>query len=154
MFFLPMIPTSPLWHKSAFVVFGRMANDYPWLKELDIDDSVVSRRKVLTYLGILIDETMCFAEHIQFMSLKIARNVGLLRRLKFQFPQKVLRLQYFLLIHPYLLYCCSILSNTFLTHLKQLQSLQKHTMRVIHVVENRISVRSIYSRIQLLPFSG
>ena len=70
------------YNKSVFIVFGRSVN-YPWLKELDIGESVISRRNVVKYLLALTDETICFSEHIQCISSKIARNVGFLRELKY-----------------------------------------------------------------------
>ena len=42
--------------------------------------------------------------HITKMSIKIARIIGILHKLKHSFPQKILRLIYNSLIHPHLIY--------------------------------------------------
>jgi len=62
---------------------------------------------------------------------KVARNIGIIRKLKYQFPEKVLRLLYFSLVHPYLLYGCSVWSGTFYVHLIPLCVLQNSAMRAI-----------------------
>jgi hypothetical protein len=90
--------------KSTFVVWGRSPSYYPWLQDLTVGDLTIRRKKSVKYLGVIIDETLSFLEHVQSISLKVARNIGMIRKLKHQFQQKVLRLSYLSLAHPYLLY--------------------------------------------------
>ena len=140
--------------KSGFVVWGRLPSYYPWLQELTVGDSTIRRQKSVKYLGVIIDETLSFSEHVQCISSKVARNIGMIRKLKHQFPQKVLRLLYFSLVHPYLLYCCSVWSGTFYVHLKPLRVLQNSAVRAIYGIDRLASVRNIYPRVLILPFSG
>ena len=59
-------------------------------------------------LGITIDENITWNPHIRKTSIKKARVIGILRKLKRIIPQHILRLIYNSLIHPHLLYGLSL----------------------------------------------
>jgi hypothetical protein len=90
------------------------------------------------------------SESIQCISSKIARNVAILRKLKYSFPVNILRLIYFSIVPPYLVYCCSVWSSTFQTHLKSLCALQNLVIRVLINCDNRISVIDSCKKINIL----
>ena len=74
----------------------------------------ILRMNCTKYLEVLIDEYLSFREHIDYVSLKLARNVDILRKLKYIFLRDILRTLYYSLIYPYLLYCCTVWGSTFL----------------------------------------
>ena len=78
----------------------------------------------------------------------------MIRKLKHKFSEKILRILHFSLVHPYLLYCCSVWSRTFNVHLKPLRVLQNSAVHAIYGIDRLASVRNIYPRIHILPFSG
>ena len=110
--------------KSCFLLYGRCSNYYPWIDRLNIADMSILRINCTKYLGVLIDECLSFREHIDYISLKLARNVGILRKLKYIFPRDILRTLYYSLIHPYLLYCFNVWGSTFPSHLHHIRVLQ------------------------------
>ena len=117
--------------KSCFLLYGRSSNYYPWIDRLNIADTSILRINCTKYLGVLIAECLSFREHIGYISLKLARNVGILRKLQYIFPRDILRTIYYSLIHPYLLYCCNVWGSTFPSHLHRVRVLQNKALRVL-----------------------
>lgn len=140
--------------KTMFMLYGRSANYYPWIEEIELVNGSIKRTSTVRYLGVIVDECLSFKDHIAFISTKLAKNVGTLRKLKNFFPKKVIRMLYFSLIHPYLLYCVTVWSSTFTSHLYPLRVLQNKAVRVLTNDLSQNSVRSRYHQLKILPFFG
>ena len=56
------------------------------------------------FLGLIIDQNLNFKYHINYISSKISKSVGILFKLKYFLPNDVLKLIYLSFIHPYLNY--------------------------------------------------
>ena len=106
------------------------------------------------YLGALIDEYLSFREHIDYISLKLAKNVRILRKLHYIFPRDILKTVYYSLIHPYLLYCCTIWGSTFPSHLHHIRVLQNKSLQVLCGVGFKDSVQKSYIDRKILPLAG
>ena len=141
-------------NKSQFLVYGRNPNYYPWINELRFVDTSIQRLKTVKYLGVLIDECLSYKPHIELLSSKIARNVGIMRKLKKFFPYDVIRSLYFSTVHPYLLYCNVVWSSTFPTHLLPLRAMQNSAIRVLCGDKKGASVRRRYVERHILPLHG
>ena len=48
------------------------------LPKLNINNSEIERSECLKFLGVLLDENLCWKEHIKYIESKIAKNVGVL----------------------------------------------------------------------------
>ena len=81
------------------------------------------------FLGVMIDKNLSWREHIQRISLKISRTIGIMSRLKNVLPSDVLRVIYCSLILPYINYC--ILAWGFSLHISRIETLQKKSVRII-----------------------
>ena len=57
------------------------------------------------FLGIILDEKLTFRDHVNMITKKLSRIVGILHRLKLYFPPFILRQIYFSLAYPHLTYC-------------------------------------------------
>ena len=138
--------------KSCFLLYGRSSNYYPWIDRLNFADMSILRINCTKYLGVLIDECLSFREHIDYFSFKLNRNVGILRKLKYIFPRDILRTQYYSLIHPYLLYCCTVWGSTYLSHLYHIRVLQDKALQVLCSVgfKDLVQKRHIDCKILLL----
>ena len=71
---------------------------------LTINDNPIGQVTEFNSLGITIDQNVTWNAHITKTSIKIARIIGILHKLKHSFPQRILRLIYNLLIQPHLIY--------------------------------------------------
>jgi hypothetical protein len=79
------------------------------------------------FLGITFDETLNWRSHIQHITLKLSRTIGILKQLKRYLPIYILRTLYCSLIQPHLNY--GIL--TWGTNRNNLEKIQKRAVRTI-----------------------
>ena len=52
------------------------------LPKLNINNSEIERSEYLKFLGVLLDENLCWKEHIRYIESKIAKNIELLYKAK------------------------------------------------------------------------
>ena len=82
-------------------------------------------------LGIWIDENLTCKDHIHTVENKIAKNIGLLYQGKHYLDDNCLKQTYFAYIHAYLNYATIAWASTHKTKRKNVQSKQKHALRII-----------------------
>ena len=85
----------------------------------------------IKFLGVHIDRHLTFNDHINYLSLKISRSVGLLYKLNKYLPQSVLLKLYYSLIHPYFNYSMETWFNSNNYSNNKLITLQKKAMRAV-----------------------
>ena len=99
----------------------RQRNIDSLIPNLKINSEPIKRVTEFNFLGLTIDEQLSWSPHIQKISNKISRTLGIMNRLKQFLPEKILRLIYKSLILPYFQY--SILTWGF--KIGRLEKLQK-----------------------------
>ena len=73
--------------------------------ELYIDGISLERKIFNKFLGVYINENLKWDDHVKHIILPISRNVGLLTKLQYFLPTRVLFTLYNALILPYISYC-------------------------------------------------
>ena len=74
--------------------------------------TVLERVKFTKFLGVLIDECLTWKNHIDCISKTVSRNIGVINKLKYSVPTRILYSLYCTLISPYLSYAILIWGNT------------------------------------------
>ena len=90
--------------KTKFIVFHtdqRVVN-YPTLQ---INNTIIERVTQFNFLGLILSSNLKWHKHINYISIKISRVIGIMYRLKQTFPQEVLLTIYNSLIVPHFNYC-------------------------------------------------
>ena len=83
------------------------------------------------YLGVILDDTLKFNDHIRYVVSKISKAAGILSRLKTLIPLSALKSLYYSLVHPYLNYCNLIWGAASNIHINPLFLLQKRILRIM-----------------------
>lgn len=98
---------------------------------ISIDGETVERVNVMKYLGVMLDEKLTFAEHVDYTIRKAARKLGVLCRINryLSFDNKIMI--YKTLIAPHFDYCSSILFLATNQQRKRMQIVQSKAMRMI-----------------------
>ena len=116
------------------------------LSNLDIDPSMtpfklilnnykIKRVKNTKYLGMIVDDSLTWEDHIDYITLKINRGIGIIRRVRQFIPEKSLLLLYQTLIDPYFRYCSTVWGQCGETLKDKLQGLQNRAARSIAKVK-------------------
>ena len=82
----------------------RQRNIESIIPKLTINDHVIERVTDFNFLGLTFDEHMSWNSHINKISIKITKTVGILSRLKRFLPQDILLTIYNALIMPHIQY--------------------------------------------------
>ena len=77
-----------------------------------LNDTILERVKVTKFLGVLIDECLSWKNHIDCISKTVSRNIGVMNKLKYSIPHRILHTLYCTLISPYLSYATLIWGKT------------------------------------------
>src|SRR6218665_525796 len=92
------------------------------------DIELVSSTK---FLGMYIDEHLTWDVHINIIANKIAKNLGVLRRIAYLLPSKILVNLYYTLINPYLIYGNIVWASNYYSRINCVFLLQKRAIRII-----------------------
>ena len=115
--------------KTKYILFHfpqRKSNNIPDL-DISINGSKIERVASFNFLGITLNEHLCWKDHTNKVKLKISRAVGVMRRLRQFLPSHVLLTLYNTLILPHLQYGILLWGKS--PH--KLFEIQKKAVRVI-----------------------
>ena len=115
--------------KTKFMVF-RMRNKVVSYPDLQINGNAIERVTQFNFLGLILHESLSWDKHINHISLKVSKAIGILYRLKSIYPHRVLLTLYNTLILPHYNYCILSWGST-LRENHRLHLLQKKAVRII-----------------------
>ena len=136
--------------KTKFIVFGNRAVDVN--VQLKIHDVVIERVYEIKFLGVTLDNKLCWKPHINYLCTKMSRSIGILAKIKYILNPKALHTLYCTLILPYLNYCVEVWGNTYKSSLKKICTLQKRAIRIIHNVGYLEHTNSLFLQSHILKF--
>ena len=110
--------------------------------DININGSKIKHVKCKKFLGITIHEHLDWKVHVDNLSNKIARNVGMLNKLKHFLPDYIMKTLYSSLIESHLQYCTLLWANSRVTHMRKLQLLQKKSHSYNHIISLHCTHRS------------
>ena len=97
--------------------------------ELFIDDTTLKRETVTKFLGVFNNENVTWKAHINTISTKISKSIGILYRARLIIRRKHLNQLYFSFVHSYFSYANFAWSSTQKTKLSTLYCQQKLSIR-------------------------
>ena len=123
--------------KTNFVIFA--AKNKP-IKNVTLllNKKAIQQTDYVKYLGVLIDSQLTFTQHITLTTKKVSRVTGLMYRIRNCVNNKTLKMIYYSLIYPHLLYGIPIWGNADYTHTSSLLILQKKAVRLISNKERNL----------------
>ena len=102
------------------------------------------------FLGVIIDETLNFEDHLKYIRGKISRSLGILYKGKKYFDKTTLMTLYNVFVYPYFTYCIEIWGNTYQSYLDPLFKLQKRAIRIISFSERMAHTSTLFKNLKLL----
>ena len=96
-----------------------------------IDGNIIPFTTNTKFLGINIDNNLTWKAHINHITTKISKGVGVLSRLSKELSYNILILIYNTILLPYLTYCCITWGFTYQTYINKIFTIQKKEIRII-----------------------
>ena len=112
--------------------------------QIEIDNEIISETKSSKFLGVHIDNKLNWKMHIDYVSGKIARGIGILIKARKVLSNECMTNLYYAFIYPYLIYCNHIWGNTYKTTLSKLQILQNKAIRITTGSPPRTNNETLY----------
>lgn len=124
--------------KTKYVVFQpRQKLNYNLYTPLKLADQYPEQSHSVNYLGLIIDCSLSWHHHIDYISSKISKSINIIAKLKRHVPNKSLTSIYYALIYPYLTYGCVLWGNNYEAAISQVVKLQNKALRIINEVPLR-----------------
>ena len=130
--------------KTEFMIMGTLQK----LSSLDSDPFMTPFKLILNnyeirrvkktttkYLGMIVDDCLTWEDHMKLYTLKINRDIGIIKRIKQLISEKAALLFYQTLIDPYFRYCSTVWWQCGETLKDKLQALQNRAARSIAKVK-------------------
>lgn len=118
--------------KTNFIFFyQRNSNCDDLFENINIDGKEISRVKVTKYLGLHLNESLSFVDHINQIKSKISKFVGVLKRISKHVNKETKTMIYFAYIHSVLIYMCPIWCRAPNFKVNELQRLQNKAIKQI-----------------------
>ena len=98
---------------------------------LDICNEPVVAAENIKYLGVYIDKSLDWEKHIQEVSKKVSRSLGVIKYCKRFLPFDTLKCLYKSILDPHFRYCCPVWGVAGASEINHLQKLQNRAARII-----------------------
>jgi hypothetical protein len=97
-----------------------------------------------------VDEILTWKPHISHVCKKISRSIGIIYRACFYLLAGTKLSLYYTLIYPYLTYCNTAWSSTYVSNLRCIFLLQKRIVRVLTNSNHRAHTAPLFSKLKIL----
>ena len=105
-------------------------------------------------VGVVIDDKLCWKDHVSYISSKVARGVGMFIKARQYLNRNALVTLYYSFIYPYLTYCNHLWGATYPSTHKGLVRLQNTVVRIICGARRFVSTDYLFNKLGLLKFSS
>ena len=123
--------------KTNFVLFHPYNKQVQRNITLKINKKAISEKDSVKYLGIMIDSGLTWKTHIETLTKKISRTLGILYKIRPCANIDILKTLYYSLIYSHLNYAIEVWGSADTSHLNKLLILQKRTVRMITLSDKR-----------------
>ncbi|KAG6457057.1 hypothetical protein O3G_MSEX010099 [Manduca sexta] len=104
----------------------------------------IQRTKEIKYLGLILDEQLNFASHIQTLAGRIRKVIGIIKVLRNSASIHILKLVYFAICQSLLSYCIGVWGGAGKTFMLPLERAQRAVLKVMMRKDFRFSTDSLY----------
>ena len=97
--------------KTHFMYFRHHSHNINTPIYINIDGTPLEQKNNSKFLGVIIDESLTWNQHIHHVTMCVSKSIGIISKLKFILPHKTLFLLYNSLVLPYIIYCNAVWAN-------------------------------------------
>ena len=138
--------------KTHFLIFSKR-NVIQFEGNVMLNNNIVERKHETKFLGIIVDEKLKWDNHIQYISTKISKNIGVIDKMRNALNHETKNLLYYSLVYPYLHYCSTVWGSANKTNLNPLTILQKRIIRIIRGTNYRHHTNELFKNSKILKLT-
>ena len=135
-------------NKTNYIVFSykRKVN----LPPIKIGNNIIHEIDNTKFLGVYFDKNLTFKQHINNISSKLSKSVGILYKLSNFLPQSVLKTLYFTLFQPFISYGIEAWYGTDKNNTNKIFILQKKAIRAINKLHFNSHTNDYFKMMEIL----
>ena len=104
-------------------------------------------------IGVIIDESLSWGPHVEYVKKTVSSNLGMLNRIRNCVPQSSLHSLFVCLVTPSLDYCCTVWGGLYIYHANILNKCLKRAARIILQCAFLTPSADMFSKLNWLSFS-
>ena len=145
--------------KNNFVIFHPYNKPLKGSITIKILKKAIVEKSVIKYLGVTIDSTLSWKDHILNISKKISRAIGVMYKIRPFINIAIMKNLYYALIYSHLVYAIQVWGSACDTHLKKITVLQKRAVRLMayedfsDVTGSLASSAPIFAKLEILKLN-
>jgi len=120
------------------------------LPPLYLGGQKIDRVNNYKFLGIYVDDKLTWKTHIQHICTKLSKTTGILYRASSILTDAAIRMLYYSICHPHLLYGVLLWGNTYKTHLQSLITIQKRLIRIIAKANRLEHTANLFKELRII----
>ena len=117
--------------KNQYIIFNTKPKNKIKDLNININNEPINRVMSCKFLGIIVDENISWKQHLNYITKKVAKSIGILCKTRKYLTKKSILNLYYSFVYPLLLYGNIIWGNCSKIHLDKLFKLQKLAIRLI-----------------------
>jgi len=136
--------------KTHYMLFSNSKINIQNRPQIKIGNELVTYTSSVKFLGFTIDDKLKWDKHIETISKKISKSFYAINRAKQSLNKKHLKILYYSLVYPYLLYGITLWGNTYRIHLQKLIIAQKKIIRLIMGANYNANTEPLFKSLGIL----
>ena len=136
--------------KTNYIIFKSRQKKLNYNFTLFFGNQSLNQANLTKFLGVYVDEYLTWKHHISFICKQISKSVGIIFRSRFYLSSKTKVTLYYALIYPYITYCNSTWSSTYVSNLNRIFYLQKRVVRAIVNSDYRAHSAPLFAKLGIL----
>jgi len=117
---------------------------------IQIEQNVIEQVQSIRFLGVVIDQSLKWNMHIQYIKNKVTKCIGIMLRLRVRLNVSILLSLYNALILPYFTYCIKIWGDTLDCHMNKIVLLQKKIVRIMTYSPRLAHSEPLFKRLHVM----
>ena len=137
--------------KTHYMFFCPPRKNVSFSNKLLIEGESITQVSETKFLGIMVDAKLSWSNHINYISKKISKGIGILNKARKYLPKSCLTTLYYSFVYPYLNYCLEVWGKSPENIMSKILKLQKRAVRIICNKPWREPTRPLFDKLRILP---
>jgi len=119
--------------------------------KLYIGNYIVPKSNCIKYLGVQLDDTLCWKPHILYLEKKIKRFIGIFYKRRDILTSSCRKNVYYAFVYSNILYGIEVYANTFSTYLSRIMVINNSILRILQFKKRDTAIVDLYQSYNTLP---
>jgi hypothetical protein len=119
--------------------------------KLEFDGHVLEGKQNTQFLGVILNARLSWLEHSSYVRNKIAKNIGIINKVRHILSPSTLKTLYTSFVYPYLTYCIEVWGSAPRNYIDPIIKLQKRCCRILTKSAPRTASLPLFQQLKILP---